>query len=380
MSQPAGESAPGDGPRRDAPRGRRDQWNYDLLAERIEQEVATPPLWRAVVKRSIVVAVTGVVVYLVLPSLTAVFDAWPKLSTLRPWWLVAALAAETAHFACTFTLQRIALRTRAWFSVVTSQLAGNAISLVVPGGAAAGAALQFRMLETSGTDSTSTVGGLTAFSLLGVAGLLALPLFALPAILFGAPVNRGLAEAAYVGIGAFVLFAGFGALVLFRDRPLRVVGRTWPAVRNRIFRKRPPMGDVGATLLAERDRIRDVLGRRWKEALALSSGRLAFDFLALLFALRAVGSRPEPSLVLLAYAVAGVIGLFPITPGGIGIVEASLSGLLILAGVSSGEAVLATLVYRLVSYWLPMALGPAAYFLFRLRYGPATGRPRAAPS
>ena len=73
--------------------------------------------------------------------------------------------------------------------------------------------------------------------------------------------------------------------------------------------------------------------------------------------------------MLLAYAAAGIIALFPVTPGGLGIVEASLSGLLILAGVSGGDAVLATLAYRLASYWLPLLAGPPAYLLFRHRYG-----------
>ena len=82
------------------------------------------------------------------------------------------------------------------------------------------------------------------------------------------------------------------------------------------------------------------------------------------------GYVPNPSLVLLAYAVAGLLALIPITPGGLGIVEAGLSAMLILAGIPSGQAVLATLAYRIISYWLPAAAGPVAYVLFRLRYGP----------
>ena len=109
---------------------------------------------------------------------------------MDPWWFTAAVAAEIAHFTCTFALQRLALRTRAWFPVITSQLAGNAITLIVPGGAAVGAAVQFRMLAASGRDTNSTVGGLAAFSLLGVGGLLALPAFTLPVILLGAPTSR----------------------------------------------------------------------------------------------------------------------------------------------------------------------------------------------
>ena len=135
----------------------------------------------------------------VAPAITEVLASWPRLSTLNPWWLFAAIGAEIAHFTCTFALQRLALRTRAWFPVITSQLTGNAITLIMPGGAAVGASLQFRMLAISGMDTGSTVGGLAAFSLLGVGGLLALPLPALPVILIGAPVSRGLEHAALLG-------------------------------------------------------------------------------------------------------------------------------------------------------------------------------------
>ena len=103
---------------------------------------------------------------------------------------------------------------------------------------------------------------------------------------------------------------------------------------------------------------------------ALSSGRLAFDFGVVLATIRSTGAKPNSSLVLLAYAVAGLLELIPITPGGLGIVEAGLRALLILAGVPGGDAVVATLGYRIISYWLPMAVGPFEYVAFRLRYGP----------
>jgi uncharacterized protein (TIRG00374 family) len=128
------------------------------------------------------------------------------------------------------------------------------------------------------------------------------------------------------------------------------------------------MTGLASRLLEQRNLIRTVLGQQWWQATLLSAGRLAFDFLCLLFAVRAVGAKPEPALILLAYAVAGVIGLVPITPGGLGIVEASLSGLLVLAGLTGAEAVLATLAYRLASYWIPLLSGPFAYGAFKRRY------------
>src|SRR6185369_5303611 len=52
----------------------------------------------------------------------------------------------------------------------------------------------------------------------------------------------------------------------------------------------------------------------------------------------------------------GIIGMIPLTPGGLGLVEASLTGLLVLAEVNSSQAVLATLTYRIASYWLPLGV------------------------
>jgi hypothetical protein len=337
-----------------------------------EQRRDTPLARRSVVKRVVVILITGLAIYLVLPRVTGVFASLPRLSTLNWIWFIVALAAETAHFGCDFALQRLALRTKGWFAVITAQLAGNSITNVLPAGAAAGAAVQYRMLAVSGISTDTAVGGLTAFSLLGVGGLLALPIFALPAILFGTPVRSGLAEAAYVGIGGFVLFAGFSVVVLATDRPLASFGRGLQRLRNALARHRRPMEGLDERLLRERDTVRSVLGKKMRDAVLLSAGRLGFDYLCLLAALRATGAHPRPSLVLLAFAVSGVIGLVPITPGGLGIIEATMSALLVLAGVSVGDALLATLTYRLAAYWLPLLAGGIAYLLFRRRYRPTT--------
>jgi hypothetical protein len=165
-------------------------------AAAIDAAQAHPLTRNTVIKRVLAVAVAGAALYLALPKLIAVLGAWPRLSTLNPAWFTVCLAAELASFTCTFALQRLALRTRGWFPVVTAGLTGNAVTNSLPGGSAAGAAVQFRMLTTAGFDTDTAVGGLTAFSLFEVGGLLALPVFALPAVLAGVPVSRGLAHAA----------------------------------------------------------------------------------------------------------------------------------------------------------------------------------------
>ncbi len=60
--------------------------------------------------------------------------------------------------------------------------------------------------------------------------------------------------------------------------------------------------------------------------------------------------------------------MIPLTPGGLGFVEAGLTGMLALAGVGGAAAAVATLAYRLISFWLPIPAGAVAYGLFWRRF------------
>ncbi|MEZ5120647.1 MAG: hypothetical protein R2736_03555 [Solirubrobacterales bacterium] len=133
----------------------------------------------------LLLAITGISLYLVFPSLLQVLSAWPRLKTLEPLWFIAMVVAEALSFVALWILQRLALRTDDTYAVATSQLAGNAFGRIVPGGGAAAGALQYRMLVQAGTPGGAAASGLTASSLLVFATLLALPVFALPAVLRG---------------------------------------------------------------------------------------------------------------------------------------------------------------------------------------------------
>jgi uncharacterized protein (TIRG00374 family) len=301
-------------------------------------------------------AVTGVSLYLVFPSILEVFGSWRDITRFSPASLAAMAGLQTASLACLWALQHVALRARRWRPVITSQLAGNALAKVAPGGGALGAALQYRMLVQAGLPPASTVSALTAVNLLVFAVVLALPVLAIPALLRGA-VDRGLLETAVLGLVVFAVASGVGALFLSTDSPLAWVGRLIQRVRNRVRRRAEPLHLLPERLLRERDRILETLGPRWKRALAATVGRWTFDYLTLMAALTAIGSHPRPGLVLLAFCGASLLAQIPITPGGLGFVEAGLTAMLALAGVSAGDAVLATFAYRLFSYWLPLPLG-----------------------
>jgi uncharacterized protein (TIRG00374 family) len=333
---------------------------------------------RTIAVRSGLLLVTAVSLYLLMPSLLEVFTSWRELFELQPAWLAAAFGFEAASFLAVWQLQRIALGTHSWFAVGTSQLAGNAVSRIVPGGMATSGALQYRMLARAGIPSGRIASALTATSGLLFGTLVALPLLAIPAVIGGTPVDDSLEQSLWLGAVAFFLMLAAGVAAFVFDRPLRLVGRAIEPLLRAVRRPSPGLPD---RLVAERDAIKAALGERWKMALMAAVGKWLFDYLALVAALYAVGTDAHPSLVLLAYVAASFLGMIPLTPGGLGFVEAGLTGALALAGVPAGAGVVATLAYRLVSFWLPIPAGGAAYWLFGRRYPgqqPATSPPARA--
>jgi hypothetical protein len=82
--------------------------------------------WSKPVARALGLVVTGVSLYVLAPSLIEVFASWRTVVDLGPVWLVAVVLLETVSFVLLWGLQRITLRTRSWFVVGASQLAGSA--------------------------------------------------------------------------------------------------------------------------------------------------------------------------------------------------------------------------------------------------------------
>ncbi len=325
--------------------------------------------------RVVAFLVTGIGLYVVWPSLVAVFGSANDLASISPIWFVVVAGLEVASFLSMWALIGLCLGVTRWMVIGTSQLTGNSLSRIVPGGTAAGAAMQYRMLVGGGLPSARVATGLTAVSFINVGTLFAMPVLSLPAILGGVAVNRGLARAAWLGAAVFVLLFAGGAMLLLADRPVEQVGRWIQRAQNAVRRRKPPATDLPDRLRRERDAVRATLGARWGQAILRSAGNVVFDYLALVAALVAAGARPKASLVLLAYVAGIVLGMIPITPGGLGFVEAGLTGMLVLAGIPVAQATLATLAYRIASYWLPLAAGPVAYAVYRRRAG--TWRTRA---
>jgi uncharacterized membrane protein YbhN (UPF0104 family) len=180
-------------------------------------------------------------------------------------------------------------------------------------------------------------------------------------------VDDALVNGAIAAGIAFVGAAIIGGLFLLRDKPLLLLGRFIDAISARLGRLDSEATPRSDRLLESRDLIRSHLATSWHKAVLASFGKWALEYLALVMAVRGAGHDDTSSVLLLAFVTATLLGRIPLTPGGLGFVEAGLTGTLILAGLSAGDAATATLAYRLVTYWLPIPLGALAYGWYRLR-------------
>jgi uncharacterized membrane protein YbhN (UPF0104 family) len=326
-------------------------------------------------RRILALALTAVVLYGLAPALANVFSAWPRLRHVHPAWFAVIVVAQALSLLCLAKLQALCVGVPCTRGFLRSVLVSGAVGRVLPGGTATAAATQSAILVHAGVPGPAIGVGLGVAALLQLAALCALPLLAVPAVALGLSVPNTLATTAAVAAVIFVALVA-AALLVRHDRVVRTAGRVIAAAIRRLGHGTSAAADLPARLVAQRDDVIDVLRRRWKQALGTTAGRWLFDFLTLQAALAAIGARPSLALALLAFSATQLLGQLPLTPGGLGVVEAGLTATLTVAGASAGQAAVGTLAYRLVSYWLVVAAGLAAWLIGRRAESGALPRSR----
>jgi uncharacterized protein (TIRG00374 family) len=310
---------------------------------------------------------TGGLIYLLAPSVLGVLAATNQLVDIDWWWLVALVAAQVVVLLLTWELQRLLVHDgphgRPPFALIAStQLIGNAVATAAPLGGAAGTAAQVKSLAKRGIDARRATAGIVTFSLLQIASVGALAVIGPMMVVLGVAVPPTLAKTALLGCGAMVSITLLLVVLLRTDGAADwiggAVGRVLPRQKKRII----------VMLRRVRRHLRRALSGRGRapKVLGVALARSVADYLCLLAAVAAVTPTPNPALVLLAFVAAAVLRMLPITPGGLGPVEAALIPLLAAAGLEKSGAVLATLAYRMASLWLPLLFAiPALWWLRR---------------
>ncbi len=104
----------------------------------------------------------------------------------------------------------------------------------------------------------------------------------------------------------------------------------------------------------------------WAWATAMSMGNWVADCGCLALSFLAVGAGVPWRGLLLAYGAGQLASILPITPGGLGVVEGSLTVALVAFGGAQNSTVAAVLLYRLMSFWLAVPVGWASWGVLAL--------------
>jgi hypothetical protein len=316
-----------------------------------------------------------VVEYLVLPQLAGARKALSLLSRVNLLYLLAGVALEALAIAAYAGLGRAVLPKQTApdsFTILRVQLATKAVGNVVPGGPAAGGALGYRLLRQSGVASADS-GFALAMQSIGSAVILNVLLWI--GLLVSIPIRGFNPIYGTAAVAGLLLIGGFSALVLLLTRgeahAMRILG--W------LVRRLPFLEEKVVQRFVHRvaERLRELASDRpllWR-ALMWATLNWILDAASLWVFLAAFGHRTSPDGLLISFGLAMVLAAIPLTPGGVGVVEAVLTTALVGFGAPRGAAILGVISYRLVAYWLPIPLGAVSYLSLRL---PEAARERRA--
>ena len=268
-------------------------------------------------------------------------------------------------------------------SLIVTQ-SGTAVTNVVPGGSAIGVGLAYSMFHSWGFSRTrSTVAILVsgAWNMLIKFGM---PVLALVLLAMQGDVTPQRVYAAEVGIGLLAASV-VGFVFFFRNddaarRVGELAGRAVSWFRRRL--RRPAPADWAAKFVAFRRGAANLLRRRWPAITVAALVSHLSLYLVLLVSLRHVGVTDDQvgwAQVLAVFALARLLTLVRFTPGGAGATEAVLIGGLAAAGGDSARVAAAVLVFRVLTWLLPVPIGVLAYLGWRRGHARAMS-PRMAPA
>jgi hypothetical protein len=289
-----------------------------------------------------------------LSGFSAVFEH------LKLWWIPPALLVELASYVCFAGLQYEFLRCGGLLppegALLKMTFASQAITNSLPGGTAFSAVYGFRWFRRFGANDT-----LAAWSLAGtvVASVVSLALVATAGLALATGEGASL-DLIPVIVGVFVITLAIGALFVY-ERPLALVV-TWGIRGSRKVVGRP-RGDLAAEIhrivalvtavhLGSRQIIRIML---WGVANWL------FDCACFAMMFLAVNAAIPWKGLLLAYGAGQLAATLPFTPGGLGVVEGSITIALTEFGGAHNSTLDAVLMYRVISFWLVLLVGWALW-------------------
>lgn len=337
--------------------------------QRDDRDPHGAPLSRRRLLRAGLVAVPlAGLAYALLASAPGVDEVGAALTELRPEFVALALAGEAVHVLAMAQAYRSALAAvdvaLPYRRQLPAFLAGYGVGQLLPAGGAVGGAVVGQRMIAAGAPRAAAAA---AVALTGILNLLAIALLVGGGLLVTTLLGGTETGMLGLALGAVVVLLALSAIALAVVRS--------PDRGHRILdRLEGVMGRIGADLDAWRSSL-DQLSTSPPSPRGLVAVVLwavvawAGNAGALWAVFAGLGAPLAADVLLLGFGMQHLVAMIPISPGGIGLVEAGLAGTYTALGVPGGAAVTGVIGYRLISFWLPVAIGLTTYLRMLVRDG-----------
>jgi uncharacterized protein (TIRG00374 family) len=334
------------------------------------RQKAKKPRWRRVLGALFSLALILLIFLGVIPQFASYQTAWTAIQDMSSgWWVAILVAAAVNEVSFPWPYQAALAHLRFRHGFMETQTA-TAISNTVPAGGAVALGMTFRMFASFWFSNVSITAAVFTTGLWNMAFKFGLPIVAAVLVAVTGQSVAGAAGAALLGV-LILVTSGLVLWLVFRSAAsAHRVGRLGDRVANWVlhFFHKPASDRFEQSVLQFRDQTNDVVHERGlRLTVAVLASQLAV-FVVLLFSVRAVGiSAGDVSLteVLLSFAVARLASAIPVVPGGLGVYDAILIGMLTAFGATSDRALAADIVWRATTYFPPIFLGLATYLLWK---------------
>jgi uncharacterized protein (TIRG00374 family) len=325
---------------------------------------------KRMVQTGIVVVILLVGIYFLFPKLVGLGDALGKLGDADPLWIGIAVLFSIASYATYIALFKAvvggdALRL-SWGETYEINMAGVAATLLFSAGGAGGVALTYWSLRKAGMQRREVARRMIAFVGLHYA------FYPLALIVFGLLLRTGVlsgansVELTIIPAAVAGLLLVFGVLVTLIPSDLEA--RLMPHAHGAHTR----------SFVEWAARVPETAGDGFRFALQLfthprqgglavlgAAGFWAFSIGVLWASFHSLGIHVPLAVVVQGFFLGMVANLFPLAPAGVGAVDAGMIGAFVLFGLPEETVFPAILIFRLVSFWMPIPPGVVAFFQLR---------------
>src|SRR5215211_1041277 len=329
--------------------------------------------WRIVVSTAVTVVVLLVVFVGIFPKVADYSEAWSSIQQMSTAYVVALGVATVLNVAVYVWPLQAALPGLGYGPGFVVRQTSFAISNAVPAGGAVGLGVQYGMLDSYGFGAGAAASAIAIVSVFNVFATLVMPVLGVVALLAG-----GVVEGTYLLLAGIGILAAGAAVVVFAvvrrsEAGARAVGRWGDRLVSPLMRRFAGgrSADLTGKVLDFRSSVVGVMQTRWL-LVTLSTLLLQLTSWAILvIALRGLEVGTGEATVtwteaLAAFSFARVASFIPITPGGLGTVDAALASLLTGYGATSSQALAADLVWRAATYVPQVLLGVLTFLWWRV--------------